>query len=78
MNFDKISKEEILKSLGLEPRRSTAGLAFTALGVFGAGLIVGAGVGMLLAPKAGSELRSDIRDRMRRHREEVEEIPTTH
>jgi gas vesicle protein len=30
------------------------------------GLLVGAGLGMLLAPKAGRELRDDLRDRLRR------------
>lgn len=78
MNFENISKDEILKSLGLETRRSPTGLVVSALGVFGAGLLVGAGVGLLLAPKSGSELRSDIRGRVGGHREEEEEIPTTH
>ena len=29
------------------------------------GLLVGAGLGLLLAPKPGSELRNDLRDRLR-------------
>jgi len=36
------------------------------IGVFAIGLLVGAGLGMLLAPKAGRELRDDLRDRLRR------------
>jgi gas vesicle protein len=36
--------------------------ALTALGV---GLLVGVGVGLLLAPKPGAELRSDLRDKLR-------------
>ena len=30
------------------------------------GTVLGAGLGMLLAPKAGRELRDDLRDRLRR------------
>jgi gas vesicle protein len=34
-----------------------------ALGVFGAGVAVGAGVALLIAPKSGARLRQDISDR---------------
>lgn len=78
MNFNAITKDDILKSLGLEVRRSSTDFVLPALGVFGAGLIVGAGIGLLLAPKAGADLRSDIREQIRRHREEIDEVPTTH
>ena len=37
-------------------------LAGGTLGTFGVGLLVGAGLGLLLAPKAGRELRDDLRD----------------
>ena len=37
------------------------------LGTFGIGLLVGAGLGMLLAPKAGRELRDDLRDKSPPH-----------
>ena len=36
-----------------------------ALGTFGVGLLVGAGVALMLAPKPGRELRGDIRRRLR-------------
>jgi len=33
------------------------------LGAFGAGILIGAGLALLFAPKAGSELRQDIENR---------------
>lgn len=70
------TKDDILKSIGLEVRRTPTDYVLPALGVFGAGLLVGAGIGILLAPKSGNELRSDIRHRFGRAVEE--ELPTTH
>ena len=46
--------------LGYQPQTSSAYTVFTGLGLIGLGLAVGAGVGVLLAPKAGSELRDDL------------------
>ena len=34
----------------------------TAFAIFGTGMILGAGLALLFAPKAGSELRSDLND----------------
>ena len=47
--------------------RATAGggLLIPGLGAFGVGLAVGAGVGMLLAPRAGRETRAALRDKAR-------------
>jgi hypothetical protein len=53
----RISKDDILNALGFETK--TSGYADMFL-MFGAGLIAGAAVGLLLAPKTGSELRSDV------------------
>ena len=61
-----LDKDELLGLLGLERKSSPgAGLA-TALGTFGVGLLVGAGIALILAPKPGRELRQDLRDRLRR------------
>ena len=56
-----MNREDILNSLGLQsiPERSDSILP--AMGIFGAGILVGAGLGMLFAPKPGRELREDIR-----------------
>lgn len=44
------------------PRYDLTTTVLPALGVFGAGLLVGAGLGLLLAPKSGRELRGEIAD----------------
>jgi hypothetical protein len=61
-----MDKDELLGVLGLETKRSETGAVLKALGTFGVGLLVGAGVALLLAPKAGRELRQDLRGRLRR------------
>jgi gas vesicle protein len=61
-----MDKDDVLGMLGLETRRSQSGRMLTTLGTFGIGLLVGAGVALLLAPKAGSELRQDLRAKLRR------------
>ncbi len=70
-DFSSMSKESILDSLGLQEKRSNTDYLLPALGIFGAGLAVGAVLGVLFAPKPGRELRSDLRHRiddMRHHK----------
>jgi gas vesicle protein len=50
--------------IGLETRRDTAETILPVLGAFAAGILVGAGLGLLLAPKRGTELREDLRQRL--------------
>jgi gas vesicle protein len=66
-----MDKDDILNMLGLETKQSTASWVTGALGTFGLGLLVGAGVALMLAPKPGRELRGDIRDRLRRAPEDL-------
>jgi hypothetical protein len=54
----------VLDRLGLEHKRSTMELVLPALGIFGAGIAVGAALGIMFAPKRGDELRNDIRHRI--------------
>ena len=54
MGIRDLTTEDMLHSLGLEHRRTTVDFVFPALGIFGVGLLVGAGLGLLLAPKTGS------------------------
>jgi hypothetical protein len=58
-------KAHLLEMLGLESERSTGSWLFGTLTAFGIGMLVGAGVGLMLAPKSGSGLREDLRDRLR-------------
>lgn len=55
----------LLDVMGLETKRSTGAWLFGIVTAFGVGLFVGAGVGLMLAPKAGRGLREDLRERLR-------------
>jgi len=68
-----LDKEELLGMLGLETKQSTVRWLSGALGTFGIGLLVGAGIALMLAPKPGRELRGDIRERLRRAPDDVRE-----
>jgi hypothetical protein len=68
-----LDRDDLLSLLGLETKPSPgAGLA-AALGTFGVGLLVGAGIALVLAPKPGRELRQEVRDRLRCPPDEVKE-----
>jgi YtxH-like protein len=73
MNFKdlrNLDKDDLLGLMGLETKHSTASDLAGTLGTFGVGLLVGAGIALLLAPKPGHELREDIRDKLRRSPDE--------
>lgn len=59
-----LEKDDILKVFGMEERRTTMDVILPAVGLFSVGLLVGAGLGLLLAPKSGRELRDDLRNRL--------------
>ena len=58
------SKEDIASAIGLEARASTTGEMLTAFGILGTGMILGAGLALLFAPKAGHEIRHDIAEKV--------------
>jgi hypothetical protein len=59
-----MDKDDLLNLVGLETRRTTADWLVPTLTAFSVGVLVGAGIGLMLAPKSGSELREDLRNRM--------------
>ena len=59
-----LDKDDLLDLVGLESRRSTGEKLVPALALFGAGVLVGVGLGLMLAPKPGNELRSDLKSRL--------------
>jgi hypothetical protein len=61
-----MDKDDFLGLLGLQTKQSFTHDLLGTLGTFGIGLLVGAGVALLLAPKPGRELRGDIRAKVKR------------
>ena len=59
-----MDKDDFLGILGLETKHSFSNQLLGTLGTFGIGLLVGAGVALLLAPKTGSDFRHDLRARL--------------
>jgi hypothetical protein len=58
-----LDRDDLLETLGLQ-RRNSADWVVPAVTALGVGLLVGAGLGLLLAPKSGNELREDLRERL--------------
>lgn len=58
------SREDIAGAVGLSPRSSVTEEVITAFGIFGTGVILGAGLALLFAPKAGHEVRQDIAEKV--------------
>ena len=58
------SKEDIASAVGLQARASTTGDMLTSFAIFGTGMILGAGLALLFAPKAGHEIRHDIAEKV--------------
>ncbi len=56
-----MDRETLLKRMGLE-ERSPAGDFFTGLGLFSIGVLVGAGLGLMFAPKRGEEMRQTLNE----------------
>jgi hypothetical protein len=57
------STEEIIRALGLHSRRGNGSELVPGVALFGAGLLVGAGLALLFAPSSGRELREEIGER---------------
>jgi hypothetical protein len=63
-DLKKLDRDDLLDLVGLQ-RSSSNDWVAPALTALGVGLLVGVGVGLLLAPKPGAELRNDLRDKLR-------------
>ncbi len=59
------TREQIAEALGVATERSWA----SDLGMLAAGILVGAGLALLFAPKTGNELRQDLGNRVSGMRE---------
>ena len=58
-----MGRDEILAALGLERKRTILEAILPAAGVFVAGLLVGTSVALLITPKSGRELRSNLKSK---------------
>jgi hypothetical protein len=67
----KLDKDDLLELIGLETKRDTADWLLPTLGALSVGVLLGAGVGLLIAQKPGSELRGDLRKRLQKGEEAV-------
>lgn len=69
-----IQKDRLLRRMGLEERSPTSDL-LSGFGLFALGLAVGAGIGLMFAPRPGTEMRNVVGDtwRHRMHRREEHE-----
>jgi hypothetical protein len=59
--MDYLDKSAVLSKLGLEPRPSAGERIASALGLFGVGMLLGAGAALFLAPMRGRDLRDRVR-----------------
>jgi hypothetical protein len=68
-----LDRDAILDRLGLE-ERTPAGDFFTGLGLFSIGVLVGAGLGLMFAPKRGEEMRAALNDALRTRMRGAQEL----
>lgn len=54
-----LERDALLRRMGLEERTPTSDV-FTGLGLFAVGVLVGAGLGLMFAPKRGDEMRQMV------------------
>jgi hypothetical protein len=59
-----LDRDVVLDRLGLE-RATPTGDFFTGLGLFSIGVLVGAGLGLMFAPKRGDEMRTALNEAWR-------------
>ena len=72
MHLKDLSSDDVLGALGLQSRQTAGDYILPALGIFGVGVLVGASLGLLFAPKPGAELRHQIGDKVRRRKHKDE------
>ncbi len=70
-DLKKIDKDDVLNLIGLETRKDATEYLLPALGAFTVGVLLGVGVGLMLAPKPGAELRNDLRNRFQSGQESL-------
>jgi hypothetical protein len=69
-----IDRDDVLEAIGLQERDSFWGTAFGTIGIFALGCLVGAGIGLAFAPKAGNEFRNELGEKIRRKADELKPV----
>ena len=59
-----LDKKRALEMFGLMSRPSVAGRAFSSAGLLATGMVAGAGLGLAFAPRAGTELRRELKKKL--------------
>ncbi|MGC4114408.1 MAG: YtxH domain-containing protein [Myxococcales bacterium] len=59
-----LSRDDLLAAMGLQRKSTAMDWIVPGLGLFAVGILVGAGMGLLFAPKSGAQLRSDLADKL--------------
>ena len=72
-----IEKDDVLEALGLEERSNAWATTLGSIGIFALGCLVGAGIGLAFAPKAGTELRTDLGEKVRKKAQELQQNETS-
>jgi hypothetical protein len=78
MKLDQIrslDKNDLLGLLGLETRRTMVDYLVPGLVVLTVGVAVGAGLGLLLAPRTGKDMREDLSKRIQHAPEVMSNLP---
>ncbi len=71
-DLKRMDRQDVLHRLGLEEHTPTTDF-LTGLGLFAVGVLVGTGLGIIFAPKAGAETRSQLGETLRRGSRRAEE-----
>lgn len=74
-NLKNLDKNDFLNMIGLESKRSPVDYMVPALALFGVGVLVGTGIGLLVAPRSGRELRQDLAHRIQHAPEAISHLP---
>ncbi|MFN2427296.1 MAG: YtxH domain-containing protein [Candidatus Binatia bacterium] len=58
------SKNDLASAVGMQRRHTMAQDVASTLGLFGTGMLVGAGLALLFAPKPGQEMRKELAEKV--------------